>query len=139
MQLGKPQASTPPPPVAVLQTGLLCDQQGRCGLAGPAHLLSLPGPARHLQPHLEARPPARAPPLQPGGSIQLHMEEGGKRAGRSQGLLMPPFPVLAALTGMFWMLGCLCLGKGMQKRDTETSGRPGQGPSSAHSHHDCHH
>lgn len=71
--------------------------------------------------------------LQVGGSVLLHVEEGGERAGQA-GSAVPPSPFLCSrpLTRMMWVLQCLSLGQGMplggQVRD----------PPAAHSHHSHH-
>lgn len=96
------------------QEGIRCDQQGRCGLAGPVHWLSLLW--------LPVTPGGISPPG--GKPVLLHVEEGGERAGQA-GSAVPPSPFLCSrpLTRMMWVLQCLSLGQGMPL------GGPGQGPS----------
>lgn len=95
------------------QAGIRCDQQGRCGLAGPVHWLSLlwlpvtPGGISHSR----------------WGAQFCCVWERGERAGQA-GSAVPPSPFLCSrpLTRMMWVLQCLSLGRGCP-------GRPGQGPS----------
>lgn len=112
-------------PVVVLQTALRCDQQGRCGLAGPDHWLSSFRVARHLQPHSGAWLPGEDASLPNWGlGSAAHGEKRGK-VGESQ-VLHPYSQPPAGAPGL--ERG----GGGDRKEETETSGRPGKDPPHSH-------
>lgn len=96
-------------PAAVLQTGLRCDQQGRCGLLGPDHWLSLFWAARHLQPHLGHSCQERTQPFGVEGSVLPHAREEAGSAGQSQ-VLHPIHSPLQKYSGSWgtsiWGRGC---------------------------------